>query len=441
MVTDLRDDPRMFLHPSDIYIWEAPKHLPHDRVIWRAKGNVRGNFPGFERGSGEIVDADIQLTQNMLAVVSDRAAFGIPSGAIERVALEASDELSKTSVLTVDFTDGLGQLRRLWLLIKRRQRLGSPRRRTGLVGGFAHAGVRERQDTQVVSGVTRMTTPLPNRRHPIGGSKLTCRVMVSLASGDYPADLIAYSNHLEIRCFGMILALPYADVLALVARESTSMDLHATYLVFTDDDVLLSLKIGIPVAAGNERASAAETLAFLEANKIPRYDAGDLHAYFAQSGDFGSSKVSRPTLVYSDSELASLPVENNSRRDVSRRCSDATESAAWKSALGSDRWSPSRARNHETTWAAEKTNLYQQLLQHAAHGFQLSATLHDQGLLTDVEFARRRDATIDELQHTHKLIQSRLLFDAGLITATEYERIRRRAILTFSRASVTTHGG
>lgn len=440
MVADLPEDQLVVPNPADVYVWDAPKHLPHDRTIWKTRGDVRGNFPGFEHADGVISDAEIRLTSNMLTAVSKRGSFGIPSGAMQRVALEAGGDHADTSIISVDYADGLGQPRRLWLVIETRRRLAFPRRSGGFVVGFSQAGVQDLKNLPLVAGIHRMNALPPDLLRPHTGVRLTSRIRVSLASGDYPADLVACSNHLEVRCAELTLALPYEDVLGLITAASSSADHHTTFLVFSDDGALLGLRIAIPYVPVDDHAPAAELLAFLQGRGVRHFAAGDPHTYFVRSRESSRQVVNHVPPVYPVADEARQITWEDSAQQPDSGSDERVLSSTWVGAARAKEWRPFSPSTQVATPRPTTLALYQELLMQIANELLVCESLHEQQLLTESEFVSQRKMKIYEWQLIYRLIQLGLLRDAGLISDTEFEQLRRQAML-LSRTDATTDDG
>ncbi len=432
MNAEAQHDPLASNDPTDVYIWDEPFQLPHDRVIWKARGEVRGNFPGYMHRDGGISDAEIRLTRNVLGIVSDRDSFGVPTSAVNRVSLEAGGEAHMTSVLSVDYVDALGQSRRFWLRIDKRRPLQSTFGRGSLAAGLREAGVGDLRLEQPVPGFSRM------RQFPANGwdrhvkSVWTSSVVVSLASGDYVSDLTGWPDLLELRHEDVVLRLPYGDIFGMTTLSTPNGPGETVlFLTFKDGDVFISLKIRVPSQSEDDRASAGEVLTFLRMRGVRQYDAEDRLAFFDLVPD-EIEELQPPSLFVTEPVESTMLPNGSAHHDVE----SGTRNGAIVRTGGS---LPAEDRNG-TTGFASGNQQYRALLMYVADSLRVYRALHADDLLTDEEWQSRRVLAVEEIGKVHQLIQLGLLHEVDLVTNDEFEAARRDLIDALSIRKANVHG-
>ncbi len=418
--------------PTDVYIWDEPFQLPHDRVIWKARGEVRGNFPGYMRRDGGIGDAEIRLTRNVLGIVGEQESFGIPTSAVNRVSLEAGGESHTTSVLSVDYIDALGQNRRFWLRIDKRRALPSTFGRGSLAVGLRAAGVGDLRLEQLVPGFSLMRQFPANAWDRHAAPVWSSSVLVSLASGDYVADLTGWPDLLELRHADVVLRLPYSDILGMTTMPiGSDADETALFLTFKDGDVFISLKVRIPGQSEENRASADEVLTFLRMRGVRQYDAEDRLAFF----DLIPAEIEElepPSLFVSEPVEPSMLSNGATHHDI--------DPAMRNGSVVHTNGSPPAVERNGTSGFASGNQQYRALLMYVADSLRVYRALHADGLVNDDEWEARRGSAVEEIGHVHRLIQLGLLHDADLISDEEFGEARRNLIEALSIGKAKVHG-
>lgn len=419
--------------PTALYLWDEPVRVPHDKVFWSVRGEVRGNFPGFPDLPNVIGNATIRLSANFLVIARAPYYAAIPTAAIQRISLEGGGTAQQGAVLSVDYADSLGQLRRLWLGVRPRLGAAFLAKRYAIGTRWQAAGIGEVRLTPLIPGIHRMGNRAEPQHATTGPPRWQSTGRASLGSGEELALLAGYADHFTVTCGDRVLRLPYVDVIGLATRPTSDGSGETpVFISFMDDDVAVSLRIVLPEPL-EEDGAGSNVLASLRDHGVRATEIGNPEAFRVPASSVEPASGSLVELV-SEAPVRTGSGESRIAQPDARQA--APVSAADSTALERQTWTLA------TSWAdgEARRERYAALVRHIVDERDVFVSLHAEHLLSDQDLEDHRRRMLAEIYTLHRLVQLNLLHEAGLIDEREFVQTRNDLLQNLAIKGSLTDG-
>lgn len=394
------------------YVVTSGDRTTGERRLWRARGDVRGSYPGYRDLPPQLSDSQLELTPRYLFAWASHHAFCVPNSAIERVALLSTATQQRRHVLLVDYCDQKGILRRLWLRLS----AGSVRlhwfdSRARMAARFASAGLTLTVPEEIIPGLDCIRLGHQSDR----GNHWNGHILVSLATGDYRArlDVLADRVHCTVDRYTLVILLSH--VVEIELRVDRLHHRASLFLSFNEQDHRIDLRLQAVEADAGWPSGC---------NVLERVcDAIEQQAAKKQSAHADANHREPGRKVGGDGPQSHTEAEHDTlaseaSHDVQRGKFVTHHEFEWRPRAAPPQ--PVGSAEHGLPLAEETVE--EQTLER----LHLASVLHAEKFISDKELLEWRWRILTDLHHVHLLRMLTQLGRSGLLSSDELDDWRRR---------------